>query len=432
MKTSRKEAVLGAVILVGIILLSLSLSLLPSNTGSEGEGSVSSSRPLGRRGLYLLLNETGFDARAFADAPRDLPHDQSILWLPRAPTETMPEQSSSLLSKGDPERIGLHRLEYYKSFVEGGGTIVLAAGEDTKRFLEDALGLTEAHDLELDTAVPGDVERVRTSGGLDVELSGAVSGAFEDFDQGGKARAIWTVEQNESALPFAVEFPSGLGAVVVLASDQFVENRHIGEHQHALAALRLVEELSKGDPILFSEYEAGRWDPPSPLAMLFGRNLFLASMHGVLLLGLFVWMHGHARAFARDPEPLALFSPYLRARSLADVFTRGRRVGTLAALLRSGALARYRAIARLHPRRAGPTVANAAALPRVGEPDVVQFAREAGLADLEESLKDVLVRRSVANTADLDALDARLEHMEREIERRIHGRGALSKRVQSP
>lgn len=426
MSARRREGVFGVAILIGVVVLSLFLSFLPADVTNEEAGSVRSSRPLGRRALYLLLHETGFDARAFADAPRDLPRDQSLLWLPRAPTANMPGRRSEFFGSSSPERVGLHRLDFYRTFVESGGTIVLAADEEnrTRDFLVDALGIDEANELEVDDDFDEDVEHVRTGGGEVVEMAGNVSGALKELDPNASPRTLWTIEHDESASPFAIEFPSGLGSVVVLASDEFVENRHIGERQHALAAVRLVEELSKGGPILFSEYEAGRWDPPSTMSLLFGPSLLLASLHGLVLLGLFVWMQGFARAFARDPEPLALFSPYLRARSLAHVLTRGKRTRTLAALLRSGALERWRALYRVRGRRPVAAEASASSLPIVTEQEVAEFARAAGVVDLEPRLKELLVVQVKTGVPDLDALDRQLAALERELDGRLRGRGA--------
>jgi hypothetical protein len=415
---------LGAVLLIGVVLLSVLLAFLPSTPTLDESGTVRSPRPLGRRGLYLLLQESGFDARAFVDAPRDLPRDRSLLWLPCAPTSKMPAQGRGILRGGMPERVGLHRLAHYKTFVESGGTILLAAGEDTQRFLVDTLGLAEAEELELEKDTGDGAVEVLTGGGEVLALSGGVTGAFRQLDQNSPARALWTVEHDGAAHPFAVEFPTGLGAVVVLANDAFTENRNIGDADHALAAVRLVEELAPGGTCLFSEYEAGHWDPPSTLALLFGPKLVLVTLHGLVLLGLFVWMQGFARAFSRDPEPLALFSPYLRARSLADVLARGRRTRTLGAMLRAGALERYRRIARQRTNRAAEREEGGPALARVREADVTEFARAAGVADLEGRLTELLVQRADQDDAGLDALDARLRAMERELETRMRARAA--------
>ncbi|MDZ4772603.1 MAG: hypothetical protein SGI72_05655 [Planctomycetota bacterium] len=428
MTSKRSEGILGLVLLGAIVLLSILLSFLPGGAPSDGEGSVSSVEPRGRRALYLLLRESGFDARAFVDAPRDLPRDHSLLWLPRAPTASMPRGNNGVTRGGDPDRVGLHRLDFYKTFVEAGGTIVLAAGEDTRAFLVDALGIAEAEELAIDADFDSEIEFVRTTNGEEWAFEGS-SKVLRAFDPNSAVRTLWTLASPESKHPFAVEFPSGLGGVVVLASDAFVENRHIGEHEHALAAVRLVEELAHGRPILFSEYEAGRWDPPSTLSLLFSPTLLLASLHALALLGLFVWMQGFTRAFPRDPEPLALFSPYLRARSLSDVFRRARRLQSLSAMLQSGALARFRTVARVHARRVVLDESGGSALPRITREDVVSFAREAGLVDLEPELLQALEPKKTANVAQLDELDARLRDLEQEIERRTNGRAAAPKRA---
>lgn len=420
----RREGFFGAAILVVILLLALVVSLGQEAREVERDGSVASTNPRGRRALMLLLRETGFDARSCRDAPRDLPRESGLVWLPRAPEATMPEASDRRMRSGSTGRIGLHDLRHYRSFVERGGTLVLAAGEETRDFLVQTLGIEEASGLRVDESSDDRIEHVRTSNGDLVEMDVAAAGAFEPLPVSGSARALWTVERDASTAPFAVEFPSGAGSVVVVARDAFVENRYIGEREHAVAAVRLVEDLSRGGPVLFSEYELGRFEPPSTWSLLFGPNLFLATLHGFLLLGLFTWMHAFARGFPRDPEPLALFSPYLRARSLADVFVRARRRDTLALLLQRGAFARFHAIARLRPRRNERDVKPGPALQPITRAEVSSFAREAGVADLESTLVGLLQPRVGGNERASTKLDQDLRSLERELERRLHERAA--------
>ncbi|MBL8858620.1 MAG: hypothetical protein JNL28_08960 [Planctomycetes bacterium] len=428
MKTRRKEGVLSLVILLGVVILAIFVSFAPGGDDSEGAGSVRSAKPAGRRALLVLLQKTGFDARAFDAAPKDLPRDRSILWLPAAPTNRMPTREESLTDRGNPERVGLHRLEYYRNFVESGGTLLLTAGDEATSFLVDNLGLEEAETAGADLSRASDVHKVRTHSGEELMLDPDVAGIFHALDPNGTARGIWSAEHRDAVRPFAVEFPTGAGSVVLLANDKFIRNDFIGQRDHALAAVRLIEELSHGGAVLFSEYEAGRWDPPSPLSLLFGPSLILAALHALLLLVVFVWIHAFVRGFPRDPEALALFSPYLRARSLSDTFERTRRFGTLAGLLRSGVMLRLEAIARARTRRLVTTETEVgAALTRVNQKTVSEFARAAGLTEIEPKLVELLVTRVVRTRADLNALDSELARLEREVEARMLGRRTTGK-----
>src|SRR5205814_640078 len=70
---------------------------------------------------------------------------------------------------------------------------------------------------------------------------------FESLDPNGVARDLWTAaDAGSSEQPFAVAVPEGSGSVVLLASDAFLANRSIGAHDHALAAVRLAEDLGRG------------------------------------------------------------------------------------------------------------------------------------------------------------------------------------------
>lgn len=424
MKARRGEGVLGAAILIGIVLLALFFAFAPSDgANGEGAGSVASSRSKGRRALFLMLQELGFAPRAWTDAPSLLPRDQSILWLPSVPTKSMPSRAGvDSFKHADPERLGLHALEHYRSFVEAGGTIVLAAGDDTTRFLVDELGLDAAATLKLDHGAEADIRSVRTKGGDSLSILARDPGQFEPLDPNGEARELWTVEEEGVLRPFAVEIPDAAGSVVVLANDEWVANDTIGANDHALGAVRLIEDLQKSGGVLFSEYEIGRWSPPSTLSLLFSPRLFLASLHVFVLLGLFVWMHAFARAFPRDPEALSLFSPVLRARGLADLFARARRFGTLAASLRRGVLDRLQRAARLHARSSSATAPATASLPRVTAADVSAFARAAGLMELEPRLLKLLVTQPIRRRADLDALEAALRGLENDVEGRLKQR----------
>jgi hypothetical protein len=405
-----------------------------------------------------------------------------VLWLAEAPSDREPGSSRlrSSPSEGDDDdekpakeaapkdahekdapakdahaaeahRIGIHAFSHYRRFVEEGGTIVVAASDKARHFLVDGLGFEACGSLTKDAGLSSGVQGIRTRTGDLVTIDLVMEHLFESLDPNGAARELWTAADPDSRgplnasgeQPFAVAIPEGSGSVVLLASDAFLANRSIGAHDHALAAVRLAEDLGRGGRILFDEYALGLWQPETALGIAFSPKLLLASLHAILLLGLFAWMQAFVRAFPRDPEPYELFSPLLRARAFAALFVRAGRPEALARLLRRGVFDRLCARARLRPLAAPADEARAddgdagihaqpsfrpisrpgsQAVPRripqigarvVTKAEIERLATASGLAAELERLHDLFVARAVRRSEDLAALDADLRSFER-------------------
>ena len=77
----------------------------------------------------------------------------------------------------------------------------------------------------------------------------------------------------------AVEFDCGAGRVVLLSEDDFLDNDSIGKQQHALAGVRLLEQLARGGQLYFDEYCLGNWEPESTLSLVASPRVFLLGAH---------------------------------------------------------------------------------------------------------------------------------------------------------
>jgi hypothetical protein len=161
------------------------------------------------------------------------------------------------------------------------------------------------------------------------------------FPAGSPWRELWLLEKQpgESGAEalVAVELPCGSGRVVLLSEDGFLDNSRIGKEQHALAGVRLVEQLARGGALYFDEYCLGLWEPTSALALSASPRVFLLTAHALLLLLLFVWARSFARAFPRDPPPRATTSPLERAQALARIWKQSGRTQLAVRALRRAA-----------------------------------------------------------------------------------------------
>lgn len=443
MKTSRTERFLGIAIVVAMVFLLLVFSIFSGPEANTETGSVRSAADDGRRALSTMLTELGFAPAIRVEPPSELPKGPHVLWLSKVPTELLPGLRRDLRIDGSPEpkeqglqRIGQHALEHYKDFVESGGTLIVPARDEVREFLVEKLGFEACGGIVRSTSAEARERLVRTNGGETLTLDVAHGGVFEPLDFNSPARPMWTVADGEREFPFVVTVPEGAGSVVLLADDSFVANEEIGHKDHALAAVRLVEELARGGTLFLDEYELGAWRPQSAYALAFTPKLVLVTLHLGLLLALFVWMAAFVRAFPRDPEPLELHSPLMRARAQATVLERAKRVELLAAFLRRGVFDRLAARVRL-PRtredlaastRVTPATDAAAnmGLAELAQPiaraDVERLAAAVSAPELAPRLAIVLIERQVRDVADLDRLDLELRSLERDLEKRVHDR----------
>jgi hypothetical protein len=422
----RFEAWLGLAILGAIGVIFVALSLVGGGGQEDPDDAIASTSPTGRRALWLALAELGFDPQRWDLSPSELPRGHDVVWLGRVPSEQMPGGTGS---KERMERLGLHALDHYREFVERGGTLILHAGPEATRFLSDDLGFEDCRALTLEDAPGvsrGDACTVRTGADEDLRIGLRTASLFAPLDPNGAAREMWSMTCASATRPFVVEVPEGAGTVVLLAQDEFVRNRSIGEHDNAVAAVRLVEQVLGNGRLLLDEYETGTWSPPSMLALMVSPRLLLLSLHLAACVGIFVWMQAFARAFPRDREALELFSPVVRARALGGVLARAHRWPALAVLLRRGVFARLdrrlsgrRAVPRSDP---GAEKESQGGLRRVTSEEVAAFAKAAGLTHRLEELELAFVTLPVRTRDDLDALDRVLDRIRREIEDHLGAR----------
>jgi hypothetical protein len=391
---------LGRRLLVGVVIVLLALGLLLGRPGDEEflTDSVASPAPDGRRALSALFTELGLRPVAWRQAPFALPREGGLLWAAGGPSlggkepeateeESVAEEPEAGLLTADPRHPA-----HYARFVEAGGVLVLPA--DEQQFLigalTEALPAVEriAHEASAAArlSIGGETLEVRAEAHLVV-----AGGAGEE-----RVDILFRDEQGR-AHTLAIDI--GRGRLVLIADDGFLDNETLGELDHALWAVRLVEVLAAGEPLLFDEYALGAWAPPGKLALALGAGARGVTLHLVVLLGLLLWLHAWRREFPRDPAFHARLSPLARARSAARLLERAGRFDLLAEQLRKGVAAQV-------ARRAG--------LPR-------------NLKSADERLAALAARleaRGIATPAAALA-EARAVHSARDLEHLARGLEAL-------
>jgi len=329
---------------LGVLLLVVGLAFLAQGLREDPRAhahSVTNTAEDGRRGYFLLLQELGFAPLEWRRAPGDLPRGEHILWLPERPQSWRPDRGSAGSGGKDLDPLPGHGLEHYQRFVDQGGTLIAPLSSGMLEFLRKDLELPGVENLEIPGATTREPRRIRIESGEELDLELDASWALRPFPAGSPARELWLLEKQKGERGgesiVAAEFPCGAGRVVLLAEDRFLDNSELRKSQHALAGVRLVEQLSRGGQLLFDEYCLGAWEPESALALTASPRVFLLSAHALALLVLFVWAHAFARAFPRDPPPLATASPLERAEALARIWRSAGRSQLAARALRRAA-----------------------------------------------------------------------------------------------
>jgi hypothetical protein len=332
---------------LGVLLLVVGLALLAQGLRDDPEArvrSVTSTADAGRRGFFLLLQELGYEPVEWRRAPGELPRGEHLLYLPEWPVPWAPGKADEN-AEPQPNLLPSHGLEHYRDFVEQGGTLIAPLSEDMVDFLKDDLGLADAEGLVFRKNGKREQRRVRLESGETLELSLDLALVLQPFPAGSPWRELWMLEKDQGEVGaeylVAAELPLGAGRVVLLSEDKFLDNSEIGKAQHALAGVRLVEQLGRGGGLYFDEYCLGLWEPESALALSASPRVFLLSAHALALLALFVWARAFARAFPRDPPPLAATSPLERAEALARLWKSSGRSEAAARALRRAAGARH-------------------------------------------------------------------------------------------
>ena len=333
-----------------LLLLGLLLRAIPSGSGDEPM-SVRSTEPDGRRALYLLLEELGFQPSAWTRSPGLLPRGETLLVLRpcRRPPPgygaadeeelSAPIGSTSTRRQRDP----LH----YLRFAEEGGTLLCFAYEEEIEFLTEVLGIDDFYDAEATTEDLGyeEVPTLVLPSGERLEEAWVWEDEEDDVpffnderfaipDVGSPFRVLIA---DEAGRPLALRYSAGRGEIVVLAPvDWFLDNAELGQGQNALLFVRLVEELAPHGRVLFDEYALGGWVPDSPIALAFAPRAFPFSVHLLLWASLAIWLVAWTRGFPREPEPWTRISALARAQGLAGLLSTAGRWDVLGRMLSDG------------------------------------------------------------------------------------------------
>lgn len=422
-----KKANVANRILIGLISLLFLLGLvLSSLTGQSPpvSQSVTSSEKEGRRALFLMLAELGFEPEVWRQAPISLPTGEHCVWLARIPIDLeSPDEeaetdgegedaagSSSLAILSDPRH-----PRNYGEFVSAGGTLVLPYSQGNLAWLREDCGL-DVPAWEVPGEFDGALSIVFDDGtGMRIHLSAEVSpveedGSSSDWDGAEHELHGWhDLATTEEGLPFASWASVDYGRVVFLGSDGFLTNETIGEADNGLFAVRLVEALERGGELYFDEFALGRWLPVSKVELLTAPGVLEVGYHLLWALIVFVLLHTWAREFPRDPREPAL-NPRLRVSSQARLFERAGRFDLLAHELRLGVLRRI-------ARRAG-LVRGGAGLTEETSPEELwdQARRIAESAPGDPALwREAFAPSEIDGARDLEALGDRLHELEKSV-----------------
>lgn len=316
---TRTASALSLVLVFGLLLVGSLLLLLPSGRESR-PGSVLSSEPDGRRALLLLLDELGFDARAWTEVPARLPHGGATLFLDAVPPEPLRASQDSWAQRD---------MRHYRRFVEQGGALFVPASQEMIGFFEEDLRFDEVGRVPWTDGRL--VSRAYLSGSEECTIRWTPDrlGSSLISDPGARFLAS-TVDGAGLAVAVAL----GRGTLVLLAPGEDPwSNKRLSTEEHALLCVRLLESVAPSRSVLFDEYVLGGWAPDSPMELAFSPQSFVFSLHLFLFALFALWTAVWVRSFPRDAEPLAAVSALARARSFAGLLERAGRSDLLAAML---------------------------------------------------------------------------------------------------
>lgn len=427
---SRPRLERAGAIAIGVLVLAF--ALLTQVVGEPPEsvqGSVASTQPEGRRALFLLFGSLGYVPEAWRKFPGALPPGEHVVWLASAPRasdsgdedgEDDEDDEADEPQEDDPARerlphasLDFRSLRHYRRFVESGGTIVLPFGPRAKEFLVEDLGCEPCREIERADNPEWSNVAVHTSSGETWSADWGSLSTFESLDPASDVRELWrggpSGEAEEERL--ALQVPLGDGRVIVLGDDAFLENEKLGAKDHAILAVSLFEEVSRGGRLLFDEFAIGLWEASTPIAIATGPSLVLATAHVLVLLLLLAWRAGWTLRFPRDPVPLAQASPILRARSLASLLVRSGRYDVLTRLLRSGVLRSLSRKLRVSTERTERLDTAAS---------VDSIARRAGIdATSAARWRELFTGPAGTSAVELEALGDELARLETQVDARV-------------
>jgi hypothetical protein len=441
---------LGLGLLTLIVLLALASMFIDDGQRTRN-GSARARGTKGRRAAAALLAKLGSPVVA-----SDLPPGEWVstaatadptgaLWMAALPTWFDADADGQAA-------LGVRIKELgpvtYRTFIEGGGTVVLPSVEGADVFVRECLQAGELADwLELADRVPVDADA--EDGQPDEDRSKLDEGEAESekADQEEAVISVHTLrmgsgffELNASAVELferrvidsswetfgqdqggrvaAVLVQQGEGRIAILRSDAWLSNEMLPHADHAPFFVHLAREFARGGPTYFDEFALGEWDHGGMLSWLFGKRMWLLTVHVFLALALIFWRAAWPREFARDPEGLDALSPLERSRSEAELALRAGRPMLLARRLRLGVL-------QTLCRRYGLSLRQRS---DAGDTDQVTGADEHSLAMLEKLLaltdhttelshwRARLFGRGVRNSRDLDRLASDLDKLGEQLE----------------
>jgi hypothetical protein len=410
-------------LIVGLIGALFLMGLFFSMVGGESPemgNSVRSSLGDGRRALFLLLEELGFEPQAWRQAPISLPAGEHLLWMSNPPLRLdVVEDEEAAREVGTILEDPRHPAGYGE-FVRGGGTLVIPGSEEGLLWLREECGLA-VPDWEPCEWGSGSLMVELDSGevlGLQLEEDGAQAQAFEglaDWDSEEHDLAGWhDLATGTDGHPFAAWVSLGHGRVVLLADDGFMGNETVGEANNGLFTVRLLEALERGGDLMFDEYSLGLWLPTSKVELLLLPGVFEITYHLLLALLVFVLLQAWVREFPRDPVHAAL-DPRLRVASHSRLLERAKRHDILGHELRLGGLRRIAMRAGLAPR--------AGALREDTSPEELeQYARQLGTAVHQKHFEvwnRVFRSDPVRGARELEELGRNLNDLEKSIAREL-------------
>jgi hypothetical protein len=402
---------LGAAVAVLMLLgAGIALALL-SRRPSETPHSVESTGSDGWRAAFALLEELGLAPRVWKLRPGLLPSGRQLLVLPRVPID--PRETDLEDDEDEPRAVpdsldlaqvdSLRSPRHYGRFLEQGGLVVAALSQDMLDYLRDEVGIAALDGAEVEPLEPAP-GRVRMLSGEQLELGLESGSRLTGLDPDLRLTVHAGTLRGETV---ALELPVGGGALVLLASDGFLDNSRLREADHALFFVRLVERLAPQEGILFDEHALGVWSEAGTLALAFSPDLRLLTLHLALLALLATWALTWAREFPRDPAALAVTSPLERARGISALALRADRPGVLGRELVRGTLQRIAQRLRT-PLPEGETARRS----------LERLRAAAGLPESAEQLERwnaELLQGKVRARDDLARLDAGLRELEREL-----------------
>ncbi len=359
----RARSASGLTSALALVLIAVAAVLL----GVEGDrptvaGSSLSTGPEGRRAAFLALRSLGFAPEAFDRTPSELPRAAALLVLARRP-----ELSGSIPAPGEErgdrseldDRLArtLHGAHFYRRFVDEGGVLLAPASAEVLAWLAEDWDLArlpvdeilEPEDSARDVAAvfarpglaalaggpapaavpestPADApsvdDRARAPHSARVPFAVAWDGV-RPFARSAVARDEVLLEL-ASGEPAAVRLTLGRGALVLLPDVDFLANEALGEADHGLLLVRLIETVAPSERLLFDEYALGGWRPPGPLAVAFSPRTRGAAWHLAALALATLWALAWVREFARDPLAIEPRSALVRAQAEASLMQRAR------------------------------------------------------------------------------------------------------------